>query len=110
MTRRDDLLDKLERAAREIEHEVAHLRKQNSTDARRDLAHLRQKVSELDNVLLELARFEAATGPAEGSDHALTERIQARFEHLPGKRSAVDELIAERRLEFWREEREFYDH
>ncbi|MSP23076.1 MAG: hypothetical protein EXR66_08775 [Dehalococcoidia bacterium] len=110
MARRDDLLDHVERAARKIERDVDRLRKATSANSERSpIELLRVAATELASSSAELARLAATGAQAEEDDAALLEQIQSRFDQLPRKGSAVDELIAERRLDFWREELESYD-
>lgn len=111
MSRRDDLLDKLARTAREIEEDVVRLKTAPSAGRsdRPIIEQLRVTAADLANSSAELARLEAGTTPVDEPDDVLLERIQSRFDHLPRKSSVVDELIAERRIEFWRGELESDD-
>jgi hypothetical protein len=112
MARRDQLLDEIERAAAEIVSGVEALREGSPAEPQENggLTRIRMAAEGLGRAMLELSRLEALSGEAPGGDRAATKRIQARFRGLPREASAVDLLIAERRLEAAREELDSYDH
>ncbi len=79
--------------------------------ARLNLIRLKQLLMESGRGEADIAKLdqllESWERPESGDrGQAILSRIQSRFNGLPKGRSAVDELIAERRLAFWREELE----
>ena len=118
MGKRAVLVDHLVRAARAIEDDVEQLSKTEiGTDVSNSFAEawrasveaVARSVWALGASIAVLARLEAGRAQPNEDDDALLNRIQSRFDHLPRKGSIVDELIAERRIEAWRDELDSHD-